>query len=142
VSFKIHYRKNLIDKKHSYLIPRPPSWDDRNCSYGHQLYPTAYGKINKSFFIETTQILMIIRWAIQNNVSPFVRRGDIIIPERILCVKTLLKHQWQRKVWTIHSFNLNKPPWKKKLSLYDWEIVIFIWLVLSIYIEDNRTCLQ
>jgi hypothetical protein len=40
VSFKIHYRNNLIDKKHSYLIPRPPSWDDRNCSYGHQLYPS------------------------------------------------------------------------------------------------------
>ena len=38
VSFKIQYRNNLIDKKHSYLIPRPPSWDDRNCSYGHQLY--------------------------------------------------------------------------------------------------------
>jgi hypothetical protein len=29
VSFKIHYRNNLIDKKHSYLIPSPPSWDDR-----------------------------------------------------------------------------------------------------------------
>ena len=40
VSFKIHYRNNLIDKKHSYLIPRPPSWDDRSCSYGHQLYPS------------------------------------------------------------------------------------------------------
>ena len=40
VSFKIYYRNNLIDKKHSYLIPRPPSWDDRNCSYGHQLYPS------------------------------------------------------------------------------------------------------
>jgi hypothetical protein len=38
-----HYRKNLIDKKHSYLIPRPPSWDDRNCSYGHQLYPSDKG---------------------------------------------------------------------------------------------------
>jgi hypothetical protein len=42
VSFKIHYRNNVIDKKHSYLIPRPPSWDDRNCSYGHQLYPSAH----------------------------------------------------------------------------------------------------
>ena len=39
VPFKIHYRNNLIDKKDSYLIPRPPSWDDRNYSYGHQLYP-------------------------------------------------------------------------------------------------------
>jgi hypothetical protein len=38
VPFKIHYRNNLIDKKDSYLIPRPPSWDDRNYSYGHQLY--------------------------------------------------------------------------------------------------------
>jgi hypothetical protein len=38
VPFRIHYRNNLIDKKDSYPIPRPPSWDDRNCSYGHQLY--------------------------------------------------------------------------------------------------------
>ena len=40
VSFKIHYRNNLIDKKDSYLISCPPSWDDRNYSYGHQLYPS------------------------------------------------------------------------------------------------------
>jgi hypothetical protein len=40
VSFKIHYRNNLIDKKYFYLILRLPSWDDRNCSYGHQLYPS------------------------------------------------------------------------------------------------------
>jgi hypothetical protein len=38
VPFKIHYRNNLIDKKDSYLIPRPASWDDRNYNYGHQLY--------------------------------------------------------------------------------------------------------
>ena len=50
VSFKIHYRNNLIDKKHSYLIPRPPSWNDRNCSYGHQLYPSVIGKWLKVFF--------------------------------------------------------------------------------------------
>ena len=43
VSFKIHYRNNLIDKKYSYLIPRPPSWDDRNYSYGHQLYLSGIG---------------------------------------------------------------------------------------------------
>ena len=41
VSFKIHYRNNLIDKKDSYPIPRPPSWDDRNYSY--QLYPSDDG---------------------------------------------------------------------------------------------------
>jgi hypothetical protein len=40
VPFKIHYRNNLIDQKDSYLIPRPPSWDDCNYSYGHQLYPS------------------------------------------------------------------------------------------------------
>ena len=40
VPFRIHYRNNLIDKKDSYPIPRPPSWDDRNCSYGQQLYPS------------------------------------------------------------------------------------------------------
>jgi len=40
VPFKIHYRNNLIDKKDSYLITRPPSWDDRNYSYGHQFYPS------------------------------------------------------------------------------------------------------
>jgi len=28
VPFRIHYRNNLIDKKDSYRIPRPPSWDD------------------------------------------------------------------------------------------------------------------
>jgi len=32
VPFKIHYRNNLIDKKDSYLISCPPSWDDRNYS--------------------------------------------------------------------------------------------------------------
>jgi hypothetical protein len=42
VPFKIHSRNNLIDKKDSYLIPRPPSWDDRNYSYGHQLYPSEW----------------------------------------------------------------------------------------------------
>jgi hypothetical protein len=42
VSFKILYRNNLIDKKDSYLIPHPPSWDDRNYSYGHQLYPSEH----------------------------------------------------------------------------------------------------
>ena len=40
VSFKIHYRNNLIDKKDSYLISYPSSQDDRNYSYGHQLYPS------------------------------------------------------------------------------------------------------
>ena len=40
VPFKIHNRNNLIDKKDSYLIPRPPSWDDPNYSYGDQLYPS------------------------------------------------------------------------------------------------------
>ena len=40
VSFKIHYRNNLIDKKDSYLIPCPLFWDDRNYSYGHHLYPS------------------------------------------------------------------------------------------------------
>jgi hypothetical protein len=43
VPFKIHYRNNLVD---SYLIPRvhvrPTFWDDRNYSYGHQLYPSDY----------------------------------------------------------------------------------------------------
>jgi hypothetical protein len=45
VPFRIHYRNNLIDKKDSYPILRPPSWDDRNCSYGHQLYPSGHCKI-------------------------------------------------------------------------------------------------
>jgi hypothetical protein len=35
-----HYRNNLIGKKDSYLIPPPPSWDDRSYSYGDQLYPS------------------------------------------------------------------------------------------------------
>jgi hypothetical protein len=51
MSFKIHYRNNLIDKKDSYPIPRPPSWDDRNYSYGHQLYPSEYQSIYKIFCI-------------------------------------------------------------------------------------------
>ena len=57
VPFKIHYRNNLIDKKDSYLIPRPPSWDDRNYSYGHQLYPSAYGKMNEYFFSVTINLI-------------------------------------------------------------------------------------
>jgi hypothetical protein len=36
-SFRIQNRNNLIDKNDSYPIPRLPSWDDHNCSYGHQL---------------------------------------------------------------------------------------------------------
>jgi hypothetical protein len=43
---------NLIDKKDSYLIPRPPSWDDRNYSYGHQLYPS----VNAVCLVEKQQI--------------------------------------------------------------------------------------
>jgi hypothetical protein len=49
VSFKIHHRNNLIDKKDSYLIPRPPSWDDRNYSYSHQFYPSGLVYFKKSF---------------------------------------------------------------------------------------------
>jgi hypothetical protein len=59
VSFKIHYRNNLMDKKHSYLIPRPPTWDDRNCSYGHQLYPSELWpaiEIQPTRNIKTTKI--------------------------------------------------------------------------------------
>ena len=52
VPFRIHYRDNLIDKKHSYLIPRPPSWDDRNCSYGHQLYPSVLWQFDQTFLME------------------------------------------------------------------------------------------
>jgi hypothetical protein len=38
----IHYKNNLIDKKDSYPISCLPSWDDRNYSYCHQLYPSEY----------------------------------------------------------------------------------------------------
>ena len=76
MSFKIHYRNNLIDKKDSYLISCPPSWDDHNYSYGHQLYPSgvsgsmltvflykAVSEINLTYFIlekklKVAQILM------------------------------------------------------------------------------------
>jgi hypothetical protein len=51
VPFRIHYRNNLIDKKDSYPIPRPQSWDDRNCSYGHQLYPSVH--VTEMFFGES-----------------------------------------------------------------------------------------
>jgi hypothetical protein len=47
VSFKMDYRNKLIDKKDYYPIPRPPSWDDRNYSYGHQLYPSDYTRKKK-----------------------------------------------------------------------------------------------
>jgi hypothetical protein len=33
VPFKIHYRNNLIDKKDSYLILRPPSWGGAGSDY-------------------------------------------------------------------------------------------------------------
>jgi hypothetical protein len=39
---QLHYKNNLIDKKDSYPFSCPPSWDDRNYSYGHQLYPSEY----------------------------------------------------------------------------------------------------
>ena len=55
VPFKIHYRNNLIDKKDSYLITRPTSWDDRNCSYHHQLYPSEPGDMSI-----TTKLLLKI----------------------------------------------------------------------------------
>jgi hypothetical protein len=32
----------LKRNKESNLIPRPTSWDDRNYSYSHQLYPSGY----------------------------------------------------------------------------------------------------
>jgi hypothetical protein len=60
VSFKIHYRNNLIDKKHSYPIPRPPSWDDRNCSYGHQLYPSVCCKM--LFYAERNYTMNKTSW--------------------------------------------------------------------------------
>ena len=55
MSFKIHYRNNLIDKKDSYPIPRPPSWDDRNYSYGHHLYPSEYQSIYILYSIPRVQ---------------------------------------------------------------------------------------
>ena len=56
VPFKIHYRNNLIDKKDSYLIPRPPSWDDRNYIYGHQLYPSGQCSIFCFFIFITDEL--------------------------------------------------------------------------------------
>jgi hypothetical protein len=44
LKYSMQCRNNLINKKDSYLISCPPSWDDRNYSYGHQLYPS--GKYN------------------------------------------------------------------------------------------------
>ena len=61
VPFKLHYRNNLIDKKDSYPIPRPPSWDDRNYSYGHQLYPSeTFEKLNNK---EINSHLFYDHWA-------------------------------------------------------------------------------
>ena len=42
VPFKIHYRNNLIDKR---FLPDSTSWDDRNYSYGHQLYPSDNNRV-------------------------------------------------------------------------------------------------
>jgi hypothetical protein len=57
VPFKIHYRNNLIDKKDSCPIPRPPSWDDRIYSYGHQLYPSEYQ--TNIIFVDTISVLYL-----------------------------------------------------------------------------------
>jgi len=47
-----------LTKKDSYPIPRPPSWDDRNCSYGHQLYPSDdIAEINAQLAISNTHTL-------------------------------------------------------------------------------------
>jgi hypothetical protein len=59
VPFKIHYRNNLIDKKDSYLISRPPSWDDRNYSYGHQLYPSEVVSEEKFYFVPTAYYTLL-----------------------------------------------------------------------------------
>ena len=39
VSSKTHHRNNPIDKKGSHLIPRPPSWDDRNLQLRSSVLP-------------------------------------------------------------------------------------------------------
>ena len=59
VPFKIHYRNNLIDKKDYFLIQRPPSWDDRNYSYGHQHYHNDIVYQNRNFFIP--KIIVVFR---------------------------------------------------------------------------------
>ena len=70
VPFRIHYRNNLIDKKDSYPISRPPSWDDRNCSYGHQLYPSdpTVNSIKDLYDSYKTNINVVIAFLIVKDV--------------------------------------------------------------------------
>ena len=42
VSFGVHDGSDLVDKGDSCLVSCPPSWDDRGCSCGHQLYPSEH----------------------------------------------------------------------------------------------------
>ena len=71
VPFKIHYRNNLIDKKDSYPIPRPPSWDDRNYSYGHQLYPSVMCNPGKIVLCPTLQFGQIV---VDGSVGQYHKR--------------------------------------------------------------------
>ena len=61
VSFKIHYRNNLIDKKDSYLISCPPSWDARNYSYGHQVYPSDNSQNMHTYLFDDVQSAILKR---------------------------------------------------------------------------------
>jgi hypothetical protein len=46
VSFKIHYRNNLINKKDSYLISCPPSWMTVTTVTVHRLYLSVLGVLH------------------------------------------------------------------------------------------------
>jgi hypothetical protein len=86
VSFKIHYRNNLIDKKDSYPISCPPSWDDRNYSYGHQLYPSDIEKLGNSLKI----FLQYIRMQINFNLKRHYAMSYLIVDAPIVATKIVI----------------------------------------------------
>jgi hypothetical protein len=93
VPFKIHYRNNLINKKDYYLISCPPSWDDRNYSYGHQLYPSEYGdrkpplkhniksKYNYGRLESTTSQKGVNLHFVDNNNNIIIKTKDLLPKE-------------------------------------------------------------
>ena len=75
VPFRIHYRNNLIDKKRFLPDSTSASWDDRNCSYGNQLYPSGNGS---DMIIPFCRLSNYTYDSFINSLDPSLRNVDSI----------------------------------------------------------------
>jgi hypothetical protein len=131
VSFKIHYRNNLIDKKDSYLhvISCPPSWDDRNYSYGHQLYPSEIHRfILWKFFLSIHITLLFYNLQFAFNKKPSVKTGPAIR-------QSLGQHIDMLLIWVTHRA-LCKCPYNQSTSVLNTNRSIAAVLFLPLYVVD------